>query len=104
EMMRGSMAGIEPFRSDTGSDTGSDTESAPLSTRARTLGLLAAMPEELGGWTARAGDRDTRVGLEVFHVEVGGMRVVACVSGIGKVLAARAATVLLSEGVDRGLL
>jgi nucleoside phosphorylase len=90
-MMRGSMTGIEPPRSESGSSP-------------RTFGLIAAMPEELGAWPPRAADRHTRLGLEVLRFDVGGFRVLACVSGIGKVLSARAAVVLLSEGVDRGLL
>jgi adenosylhomocysteine nucleosidase len=90
-MIRGSMVEIEPSRSDSGSTV-------------RTFGLLAAMPEELGEWPARATDRHTRLGLEVLRIDVRGFRVLACVSGIGKVLAARAAVVLLSEGVDQGLL
>ena len=72
-----------------------------------TFGVLAALPEELGGLPALARERRTRIGLEVLEldpVRTGGFRVVACVGGVGKVLAARAAAVLLAEGVDRALL
>jgi nucleoside phosphorylase len=89
-MMAGSMGEIEPIRAD--------------AVGPGTIGVLAAMPEELGGLEARAADRHTRLGLEVLRFDLHGFRVLACVSGIGKVLAARAAVVLLAEGVDRGLL
>lgn len=72
-----------------------------------TFGVLAALPEELGSLSDLALERRTRIGLEVLSLDpdrCGGFRVLACVGGIGKVLAARAASVLLSEGVDKGLL
>jgi len=69
--------------------------------RPTTFGVLAALPEELGGLSALARERRTRIGLEVHVLELSGFRVLACVGGIGKVLAARGACVLLGEGVDR---
>jgi adenosylhomocysteine nucleosidase len=75
--------------------------------RRGTFGVLAALPEELGGLPALARERTTRIGLDVLLLDpgaFGGVRVIACVGGIGKVFAARAASVLLGEGVDRGLL
>src|SRR5262245_44309769 len=72
--------------------------------RRGTFGVLAALPEELGGLSALATERRNRIGLEILSFDLRGFRVLACVSGIGKVLAARAAAALLAEGVDRALL
>jgi adenosylhomocysteine nucleosidase len=68
------------------------------------FGILAAMPEELGTLATRAVERRARLGLEVLGIELAGARVLACVGGVGKVLAALAAAVLIGEGATRGLL
>lgn len=72
------------------------------------FGVLAALPEELGGLLAQAARRRSRavdrIQLEIHEVEIGRTRVLACVAGVGKVLAARAAAILIAEGATRGLL
>lgn len=68
------------------------------------FGVLCALPEELGALARRVRSRRSVVGLELFELELPGARVLACVGGVGKVRAARAATVLLAEGATRGLL
>jgi adenosylhomocysteine nucleosidase len=67
-------------------------------------GLVCALREELGG--LRRFERSSRVvwGLELVELEIGSAQVVACVSGVGKVQAARAATLLLTERASRALL
>lgn len=40
----------------------------------------------------------------MFELDLGGVRALACVSGVGKVMAARAAAVLIGEGAERALL
>ncbi|MDA1263777.1 MAG: hypothetical protein O2816_01710 [Planctomycetota bacterium] len=66
------------------------------------FGVIAALPKELGslaeGGVARSIGR-----LEVIATEVGGAPVLATISGVGKVCAARAASLLVAEGV-RGFL
>lgn len=49
---------------------------------------------------ARVGTR-TRQGLELLELELAGAPVLACVGGVGKVRAARAAAILLGEGIAR---
>src|SRR5688572_6633667 len=69
-----------------------------------TSGVLCAMPEELGALRERAvGHRRTQ-GLELFELELGPERALACVGGVGKVMAARAAALLIAEGARRRLL
>lgn len=68
------------------------------------LGLVAALAEELGSLRERAARTRLVAGLELFEVELDGARVLAVTSGIGKVAAARAATVLAGEGAAHGLL
>jgi adenosylhomocysteine nucleosidase len=64
-------------------------------------GVVCALPAELGDLRHRI--LATRVchGLEVHEIDAGDHRLLACVCGIGKVLAARAATILLAEGARR---
>jgi adenosylhomocysteine nucleosidase len=68
------------------------------------LGLVCAMPEELGSLRDRGRTRPGPTGLELLDVELPGGRVLAAVSGVGKVLAARAAAALLAEARPDGLL
>ena len=67
-------------------------------------GLVCALREELG--TLRRFETRTlrRVGLDVHELDLDGVRLLACVGGVGKVCSAHAATVLLGEGATRGLL
>jgi adenosylhomocysteine nucleosidase len=69
-----------------------------------TWGVLCALPEELGSLAPRAGHRTLHQGLEVLELELAGARVLACVSGIGKVRAAHGASVLVAAGAHRALL
>ena len=67
-------------------------------------GILVALPEELGSLAERRVETKRAQGLEVLVLELeGGFRALACVGGVGKVMAARAAALLFSEGAD-GLL
>lgn len=68
------------------------------------LGVVAALAEELGSLRERASKVRQVGGLELFEVELEGARVFAATSGIGKVAAARAATVLAGVGATDGLL
>jgi len=70
----------------------------------RPIGILCALPEELGGLRAYARSTRTRAGLEIHALEIAGQPALACVAGIGKVLAARAAALLVAEGAERALL
>ncbi len=70
----------------------------------RAVGVLCALPAELGSLRERSGRARSILGLEVFELELSGVPVVACVGGVGKVAAARAATILLGEGATRALL
>ena len=65
---------------------------------------MCALKEELGSLRRFETRSFQRVGLEVHELELDGARLLACVGGVGKVHAARAATVLLNEGALRGLL
>lgn len=67
-------------------------------------GLLCALPQELGGLEERAVRGWTLHGLDVCELELAGQRVLATVSGVGKVRAARGATTLIHAGALRGLL
>jgi adenosylhomocysteine nucleosidase len=68
------------------------------------IGILCALPEELGDLRERAGASRRRQGLEVLELDLGGVGGLACVAGVGKVMAARAAAVLIGEGAERALL
>lgn len=68
------------------------------------IGVLCALPAELGTLAERVVDRRRSSGLEILELDVAGERVLACVAGVGKVAAARAAALLLARGADAGLL
>jgi adenosylhomocysteine nucleosidase len=69
------------------------------------FGILCAMPEELGSLRDHAvAAPKSPQGLELQELEVGGVRALAAVSGVGKVHAARAATLLVEHGARAGLL
>jgi len=82
--------------------------SAPFSGEAREvnrpIGILCALPEELGSLRQQARRMRTRAGLEILELEIEGQPALAAVSGVGKVLAARAAALLVAEGAERALL
>jgi adenosylhomocysteine nucleosidase len=62
-------------------------------------GILSALPEELGPWGAGASIE--RQGLTFHQSMAGNETVLACAGGVGKVRAARAATLLVELGVRR---
>ncbi|MBI5362913.1 MAG: hypothetical protein HZA53_07015 [Planctomycetes bacterium] len=68
------------------------------------IGILCALPAELGRLAERATGRRRALGLELLELDLGGTACLACVSGVGKVRAARAAAVLIGAGARRGLL
>jgi nucleoside phosphorylase len=68
------------------------------------LGILCALPAELGGLASRSSRVRMRQGLEIHELDLGGSRALACVGGVGKVMAARAASLLIAEGAERALL
>jgi adenosylhomocysteine nucleosidase len=68
------------------------------------IGILCALPEELGGLTGRQVGLRRHHGLELLELDLDGVSALACVGGVGKVLAARAATALVAEGAGRALL
>lgn len=68
------------------------------------VGLVCALPEELGSLVERVEARRRVHGLELGELQLGRARVLACVAGIGKVAAARASSVLVAEGARRALL
>lgn len=67
------------------------------------LGVLCALPGELGSLRRAATATRAVLGLEFLELEVAGRRVLACAGGVGKAAAAGAAAALLGEGA-RGLL
>lgn len=69
-----------------------------------TFGLVCALEGELGGLASRRIGTRRALGLEVAVLACEGARVLAVVSGIGKVRAAHAASALIAAGVDRALL
>jgi nucleoside phosphorylase len=79
-------------------------ESGPL----RAIGVVCALPEEIGSLHASSSKAPKslglHVGIEVIEIEVHGVRVLTAVSGVGKVASARAATVLVALGATRALL
>ena len=48
----------------------------------RPIGILCALPEELGGLRAHARSTRTRAGLEIHLLEIAGQPALACVAGI----------------------
>jgi adenosylhomocysteine nucleosidase len=67
------------------------------------VGVVCALPGELGGLRELVISEETRQGMRLLRMATGGSELLAVVSGIGKVRAAQAATLLL-EGGARGLL
>jgi adenosylhomocysteine nucleosidase len=65
--------------------------------------LLVAMPGELGALRERAVSERSVQGLRLLELDLPG-GVLACVGGIGKVNAARAATILIAEARPRRFL
>lgn len=74
-----------------------------MGSRTLPLGVLCALPEELGSLPSQACGRRELQGLSVHEIDVDGVQLLACAGGVGKVLAARAATLLASQDI-RGLL
>lgn len=72
--------------------------------QAAPIGVLAALPGELGALRERGRRVATRSGVDVIELEIAGRPVFACVGGVGKVAAARAASTLVAHGVERALL
>lgn len=68
-----------------------------------TIGLLAALPRELGDLEQFEEGRSSQLGVEVRRLEIEGRTVIAAVGGVGKVSAAGAASAILSMGAG-GLL
>jgi adenosylhomocysteine nucleosidase len=70
-------------------------------------GLLVALPRELGPLAAGARTLSAVRGFELLELAVrdaAGAPLLAAVAGVGKVRAARAATLLIEAGVERALL
>src|SRR5262245_14572197 len=70
----------------------------------RPLGILSAIPEELAHLVDRAGTQDSRAALGFRRGTVAGRDAVFVESGLGKVNAALAATLLLDHYGCRALL
>jgi nucleoside phosphorylase len=68
------------------------------------VGILCALPEELGRLREHASSARRRQGLELLEIDLDGVACLACSGGVGKVMAARAASVLIGEGAERALL
>lgn len=77
----------------------------PAADPADAVGVLCALPGELGGLRPpSAASARTVQGLAIHELELAGVRVLACVAGVGKVRAAHAASVLVGAGARRALL
>jgi nucleoside phosphorylase len=72
--------------------------------RAGTIGILCALPAELGSLRDLASRARPRQGLDLLEIDLDGSACLARVGGVGKVMAARAASVLIGEGADRAML
>ena len=68
------------------------------------IGLMSALPGELGEWRGLGEVIFRGGGFQVRRIVEEGDEVFTCVSGVGKVCAARAAEALLGAGVRRGIL
>jgi adenosylhomocysteine nucleosidase len=66
--------------------------------------VLAALPQELAPLDAHTASRSSRAGLEFTSGELAGLTFRSVVAGVGKVAAARAATLLLDTRPRLGLL
>ncbi len=72
-------------------------------------GVLCALPEELGALAGQVIKRSRSQGLELLQLDLSdsglpdprGAELFACVGGVGKVAAAQAASLLVSQGLDR---
>jgi len=71
---------------------------------AQRIGIVCALPAELGNLRRHATRARMRHGLELLELDVDGHPAFACVSGVGKVMAARSAALLLEAGATRALL
>ncbi len=80
------------------------SEWSEISSEREVVGILSALPGELGALRDYQVGARTVSGLTVLELNIGEQPVLACVGGVGKVLAARAATILIGEGVGRALL
>ena len=67
------------------------------------VGLVCALPEELGSLRERRVASRTVHGIEILELDLGGATALATVSGIGKVAAARAAALVVASGARRAL-
>ncbi|HTF90436.1 MAG TPA: hypothetical protein VK843_18615 [Planctomycetota bacterium] len=65
--------------------------------------ILAALPEELAALQERRTRTWIAQGLELWELDLGGVRALACVGGIGKVNSAHATSALFAAGATRGL-
>ncbi len=74
-----------------------------MSEASRAYAILAALPEELAVLEARRTRTSSTQGLELWELDLGAARAVACVGGVGKVNSAHATGVLFSTGATRGL-
>ena len=61
------------------------------------IGIVAALPEELAPLERFAVGRRAECGLEVLELDVDGVEARACVTGVGKVMAAKAAMLLAAR-------
>ncbi|MEO0649804.1 MAG: hypothetical protein AAFZ65_03895 [Planctomycetota bacterium] len=69
------------------------------------IGVVVALPEELGPLAEGAHSIAVEQGLDVLQsAPVEGQRLLLTVAGVGKVRAARAATLLIARGATRALL
>jgi len=68
------------------------------------VGLICALPAELGAWRGRGEVVATAGGVEVRRVVDGPDELFTCVSGVGKVSAARGAEALIQAGARRAIL
>jgi adenosylhomocysteine nucleosidase len=78
--------------------------STPDPERGGATGVVCALPEELGSLAGCARAKRRSAGLEILELDLAGEKVLACVGGVGKVRAARAAALLLAAGATRRLL
>ncbi|MEM8712706.1 MAG: hypothetical protein AAGG01_17280, partial [Planctomycetota bacterium] len=79
---------------------GANTQSADL--HSLHLGILAALPGELGVFLRGGSPLASPFGVELIEVEIPGQRqrITAAVSGVGKVAATRAALALIAHGAQ----
>lgn len=68
------------------------------------IGLMSALPGELGAWSGLGEVVYRGGGFQVRRTVEEGDEVFTCVSGVGKVCAARAAEALIGAGARRGIL